>query len=215
MAGGKIDAITPAMLSRAAGQGDEFAREQYRAAGYALGAGIVNTLHIFNPERIVIGGGVWLHCRPLLEEAMWEAIRERSEAPAYYEELEIVTVALGENVGLLGAVALAVDGLRRGRMQIRADSRDGRRFALVWQMVADLSCLVDADVGHHCRVTTVGLGAIAARGRVAVSACARSPSGRGNYGGTSFWAGRRFALIWLIRTDVLAYGVLVSRVLTK
>lgn len=109
----RIDAVTPALISRAAAQGDEFALEQYRAVGYALGTGIVNTLHIFNPERIVIGGGVWLHCHSLLEASMWEAIHDRSQAPAYYEGLEIVTAKLGERVGLLGAVALAVDGLRK------------------------------------------------------------------------------------------------------
>lgn len=112
MAGGDIGAVTPSILNRAAKAGDRFAIEQFDAAGYALGTGIVNTLHIFNPERIVIGGGVWLHCRGLLEDAMWQAIRERSEAAAYYEDLDIVTAALGEDVGLLGAVALAVDGIR-------------------------------------------------------------------------------------------------------
>lgn len=111
MTAGNFKRLTPELLGRAATAGDHFALEQFRTAGYALGAGIVNTLHIFNPDRIVIGGGVWLHCRRLLEEPLWQAIRERSKASAYWEELEIVTAALGEDVGLLGAVALAAEGV--------------------------------------------------------------------------------------------------------
>jgi glucokinase len=117
MAGGDVNAVTPAVLSRAAAAGDEFARECYRNVGTMLGVGIVNILHTFNPQRIVIGGGVWLHCRRILEPPMWAVIRELAKAPAYWDSLDIVTAALGEEVGLLGAVALAVDGLRKSESE--------------------------------------------------------------------------------------------------
>ena len=48
-------------------------------------------------------------------DSMWETIRARAQSPAYWQDLEIRTAALGDDVGLLGAVALALDGLRGER----------------------------------------------------------------------------------------------------
>lgn len=115
LAGGDIDAVTPVELNDAAREGDAFALEQYRLVGKYMGTGIVNLLHTFNPECIVIGGGVWLHCQDLITGSMWETIKARSQSPAYWQELEIRTAALGGDVGLLGAVALALEGLQRAR----------------------------------------------------------------------------------------------------
>ncbi|RIK45515.1 MAG: hypothetical protein DCC57_16505 [Chloroflexi bacterium] len=111
LAEGQIDAVSPRLLNLAARAGDAFALEQYRQAGRYLGVGITNILHIFNPERVVIGGSVWLHARDLMEETVWTTIRQRAQSPEYWQELSIVSAALGDDVGLLGAVALAFDGL--------------------------------------------------------------------------------------------------------
>jgi hypothetical protein len=46
-----------------------------------------------------------------MHESLWETIRTRCESPEYWRELEIVSAALGGDVGLLGAVALAIDEL--------------------------------------------------------------------------------------------------------
>ena len=109
--GDDIDALTPEMLGEAAGGGDAFALDQFAVTGRYLGIGIVNLLHTFNPQRIVLGGGVWMHCRSYMEKNMWETIRARCNASEYWQDLEIVPAALGGQVGLLGAVALAVGGL--------------------------------------------------------------------------------------------------------
>jgi predicted NBD/HSP70 family sugar kinase len=112
---GDLSAITPRALNEAAHAGDAFAREVFASTGFYLGVGITNMLHIFNPERIVIGGSVWLHAQDLLLEPMWATIRSRAQSPEYWQQLTIVTAALGDDVGLLGAVALAHDGLRGTR----------------------------------------------------------------------------------------------------
>ncbi|MEJ5199768.1 MAG: ROK family protein, partial [Anaerolineae bacterium] len=78
-------------------------------AGKYLGLGIVNLLHLFNPRMIVLGGSV-TKAGPLLFEPMWEAIRGKA-MPGYLEGLSIVPAALGDDVGLLGALALAVTEL--------------------------------------------------------------------------------------------------------
>lgn len=115
LAGGDVDKVSPRLLNQAARAGDAFALGVFREVGYYLGVGITNVLHIFNPERIVIGGGVWLHAQDLLADTMWEAIRSRAQSPEYWTDLSIVSAALGDDVGLLGAVALAYDGLQGTR----------------------------------------------------------------------------------------------------
>jgi glucokinase len=115
LAGGTVEAVTPKVLTLAAAAGDGFALEQFRLAGHYLGIGITNILHIFNPETIVIGGSVWMHACNFMQESMWQTIRARAQSPEYWQTLNIVSAALGDDVGLLGAVALAFDGLRGTR----------------------------------------------------------------------------------------------------
>lgn len=116
LAGGELSAVTPRILNDAARAGDRFALEQFEMTARYLGIGITNMLHIFNPDRVVIGGSVWMHAQDLLEATMWETIRSRAESPEYWQQLSIVSAALGDDVGLLGAVALAHDGLSGHRV---------------------------------------------------------------------------------------------------
>lgn len=127
---GDLTAVTPRLLVEAARSGDAFAIDQFQIAGRYIGMGITNLLHVFNPDRIAIGGSVWLHCHPFLEESMWETIRGRAESPEYWRELEIVAARLGDDTGLLGAVALALDSLEQAhgsqasaRMSARKDDK--------------------------------------------------------------------------------------------
>jgi glucokinase len=110
LAGGDVAQVSPRLLNEAARAGDAFALEQFRIAGRYLGIGITNMLHTFNPECIVIGGSVWLRCQEFLVDMVWETIRARAESPEYWQSLMIVPAALGDDVGLLGAVALAAHG---------------------------------------------------------------------------------------------------------
>ncbi len=114
LAGGNIDNVSPRELGDAAAQGDAFALAQFEETGRYLGVGITNLLHTFNPQRIVIGGSVWMHCRPYMEESLWKTIRARAQSQEYWQWLDIVTAELGSDVGLLGAVALAVTGDKGG-----------------------------------------------------------------------------------------------------
>ena len=111
LAGDMIEAITPKELNEAAEAGDAFALEQFREAGLYLGVGITSLLHVFNPQRIVIGGSVWMHCRPFMEETIWATIKRRAQSAEYWQWLEIASAELGSDVGLLGAVALVTSEL--------------------------------------------------------------------------------------------------------
>ncbi len=107
LVGGNIDAVKPSILCSAATKGDAFALGEFRETGRYLGVGITNLLHTFNPQRIVMGGSVWMNCHSFMEESLWETIRLRAQSQEYWQWLEIVSAELGNDVGLLGAVALA------------------------------------------------------------------------------------------------------------
>ena len=66
-------------------------------------AGIVSLIHIFNPELVLIGGGVSeqreLFVKPVREKVLQMAM------PEFTQGLEIAAASLGNSAGMLGAVA--------------------------------------------------------------------------------------------------------------
>ena len=113
---GDLSKIDAKVVGQAAVQGDTIAIDQLAYAGRIIGIGIVTLLHLFNPEVIVIGGGV-SKTGDLLFEPMWKAIREHVLDIAYIENLKIEKSILADDVALVGAAALvATDG---GRMDVR------------------------------------------------------------------------------------------------
>ncbi|NJR39702.1 MAG: ROK family protein [Leptolyngbyaceae cyanobacterium CSU_1_4] len=102
---GNLDAITAQIVSQAAEQGDDLAREVLETAGWALGVGIGNVANLINPQRFVLGGGVTQAGKPF-----WDTVRRVARETALPEvHFEIVPAALGEEAPLWGAVALAND----------------------------------------------------------------------------------------------------------
>ena len=93
-------------VSLAAENGDPLAKTALSRAGRYLGHGIADFLHLFNPSIIVLGGGV-ARSGALLIEPMRAAIAERILAPEYMHNLTIAQAALGDDGGLMGALALA------------------------------------------------------------------------------------------------------------
>ena len=100
--------ITAKAVAEAAYRGDEVARSLFQEAGIALGVGFANLVHIFNPQRIIVGGGV-SNAGELLWGPMMETVRTRTFTTCQ-RDLEIVPAALGDDAGILGAVAEATRG---------------------------------------------------------------------------------------------------------
>lgn len=100
----RLDAATVEMLAR---RGDPDAREILEQAGRYLALGLVAVIHAFDPEKVVIGGGV-AHAFDLLEPTIRAELGWRL-MPAYRGGVEIVRAALGDASGLYGALALAAD----------------------------------------------------------------------------------------------------------
>ena len=98
----KRDAMT---IAEAAREGDPLAIEAYERAGHYLGVGVSSFLHIFNPSVLIFGGGV-SQSRDLFWKPFEVSLRENLFNPAYLENLVITTAALGDDAGLMGALAL-------------------------------------------------------------------------------------------------------------
>lgn len=102
-----LEQVTAKHVAAAAREGDPLATRIITRAGKIIGCGIVSLLHTFNPQIVVIGGGVYKGAGDLLEPHVWEAIRDYSLGAEYWRGLQIVPAALGEDVCLIGAGALA------------------------------------------------------------------------------------------------------------
>jgi glucokinase len=102
-------ALDARAVAEAAIGGDRLAAEAFQVAGIYLGLGIVNLMNLLNPRAFVIGGSV-TKAGPLLFEPMWKSIRDRAK-PFYLQGLSISQAALGDDVGLQGAAALAATEL--------------------------------------------------------------------------------------------------------
>lgn len=93
-------------IAQAAAQGDELSIAALARAGYYLGQTLADFLHIFNPQALILGGGV-TQSGALLLEPLRRALQAHVISPEYLKDLVITTAALGDEPGLLGALALA------------------------------------------------------------------------------------------------------------
>jgi len=96
---------TAKTIAAAAKSGDELAISAFDRAGKYLGIGVASFLHIFNPSILIFGGGVSMS-GDLLFDPFYASLKEEIFGPTYLENLKITTAALGDDAGLLGALAL-------------------------------------------------------------------------------------------------------------
>lgn len=102
---GDLSRIDSKIVGQAAAQGDALALEIVQRAGRLIGLGLTSLLHLFNPEIVVIGGGV-SKIGSLLLDPMRAAIRESVIYEGYIDRLRVEMAALGEDVSIIGAAAL-------------------------------------------------------------------------------------------------------------
>jgi glucokinase len=100
--GGTVDARVIGAAARAS---DPEAVALIEQAGYALGAGIGAFINIFNPELVVLGGGVMRLGDPLFKAA--ERAARAFAFEALMRDTSIVPSELGSRSGVFGAAALA------------------------------------------------------------------------------------------------------------
>ena len=98
--------LTGPMITEAAAADDHVAQQAFTSVGEWLGLGLANVVAAFDPELVVVGGGVSAAGERLLEPARSALVRSlvgasNRRVPA------VVAATLGPEAGLVGAAALA------------------------------------------------------------------------------------------------------------
>ena len=101
--------LTGRLVTELAHDGDDSAIEVITLIGSRLGVAVASFVNIFNPQVVVIGGGVIAAGELLLEPARAE-VAARALPPSK-DEVEIVAARFGVEAGMIGAATLAFDGL--------------------------------------------------------------------------------------------------------
>ena len=101
------DSLSARAVVAAALQGDAFAHTVMDRAVEGLAVGLANVVHLFNPDLIILGGGVsegltQLNLLPRIKQGIHDRLMSE-----LHKVFELVPSVLGDNSGLLGAAAAA------------------------------------------------------------------------------------------------------------
>jgi glucokinase len=111
---------------KAAREGDADARKLLERLGTFLGVGLASAINTFEPEHIVIGGGLSQGADLFLDRAREEA--ESRALPALAGRVRIARAQAGAQAGLIGAGLLALQELQaQKRDTAQATTREGVR----------------------------------------------------------------------------------------
>jgi glucokinase len=104
------------LVTELAHDGDSAARDVIRLIGERVGVAIASYVNIFNPQMVVVGGGVMGAGEMLLEPARREV--QKRALPPSRDNVSIVAAEFGHEAGMVGAAALALDGLSQRQEQL-------------------------------------------------------------------------------------------------
>ena len=102
----KYDTVTSYEVFKEAEAGDEVAKDIIDNALTYLGIGVANAIATFDPEMIIIGGGV-SKAGDIVFDTVKKVVNKRC-FKSMAESCEIVPAGLGSDAGVVGAVALAI-----------------------------------------------------------------------------------------------------------
>lgn len=100
------DRVGAKEVFEAAQSGDVLAKNIVDRQARLLGIGIVNLLHLYSPETVVVGGGV-SHGFAQFGAGVQDYVR--SHALPAFKEVPVVKAALGADSGLVGAAAIGLE----------------------------------------------------------------------------------------------------------
>ncbi|UZJ79227.1 ROK family transcriptional regulator [Fictibacillus sp. KU28468] len=104
MADHDLEKIDGKMVYEAALQGDELSVQVLKSTGIYLGIGLTNLIHLMNPKRIIIGGGV-SNAGDLLMDSLKETVQKKALTEAA-KHTDIRLSKLGNKATAIGAVSL-------------------------------------------------------------------------------------------------------------
>jgi N-acetylglucosamine repressor len=109
MVNGDLDTIDGKIVYDAALKGDALSIEILSEAGRYLGIGLTNIIHMLNPKKIIIGGGV-ANANGFVLESVKETIQKRCLTQSA-KQTEILLSKLGADATAIGAVTLILQEL--------------------------------------------------------------------------------------------------------
>lgn len=107
----ELPAVTAKSIAEAAYAGDETAREVYRMVARYLGRGLALIIDVLNPEVIILGS-IFGRSRDLIEPYMLEVVH-REAIGFSAAKCRIVPAGLGEHIGDMAALVLAVEASKK------------------------------------------------------------------------------------------------------
>lgn len=96
-------------VAAAARQGDQLALSVFQRAGRLLGFGVANMVSLFDPEVVIIGGGM-AGAADLYFDPLRDAMLERAQ-PLAARQVKLIVSKLGDRANLLGCARLAWQAL--------------------------------------------------------------------------------------------------------
>ena len=106
LAGGDPEAVRGEHVTQAAAEGDAGAQAVLERFAWWLALGLANLANVFDPDRIVVGGGLVTSGERFLVPARL-AFHDLVEAVDHRPEIPIVPALLGEHAGAVGAAVFA------------------------------------------------------------------------------------------------------------
>ena len=113
------ETINAYAVAEAARRGDIVAMDVFLEVGRVLGHGVANLVSLFDPEIVVIGGGI-AGASDLYLEALQKGMKEKAQ-PLAAKQVRVVVSTLGGDANLLGAGRLAWEVVQKSVV------RTGRR----------------------------------------------------------------------------------------
>jgi len=101
-----LNKISAEIVATAANQGDKLGQSIMEGTGEYLGTGVANIINLFNPELVIIGGGV-ARAGDLIFEPLEKAVQKRAFSVSA-EVAKIIPVSLGKDCTVIGAAALVL-----------------------------------------------------------------------------------------------------------
>lgn len=105
---GDLAKITAQVVYEAAHDGDDFAREVVKDTARFLGAGVANIINIFNPEVVVVCGGV-----TLAGDRLFVPLRAEVSRRAFKPAVSVCKIVPGELTGTAGVYGAAAVFIKR------------------------------------------------------------------------------------------------------
>jgi glucokinase len=105
---GDLSRITAQVVYEAANDGDAYALEVVKETAKILGAGVANVINIFNPQVVVICGGV-----TLAGDSLFNPLRSETRRRAFKPATEVCRIVPGELTGTAGVYGAAAVFMRQ------------------------------------------------------------------------------------------------------